>query len=330
MAHRHRGFLCRQEPPAAACRPCQGDRRLRSAARGFLRRHRRHGDGCRCRHPGAGLGDARSLLRSRRKRGRPPLGARLRRAARPKARGSRIISAAPFSSPIFCATSTKTRRSSRLYLPREALHAAGIKATTPRRGSRQPTARRSLRSGHCPGARAFCRSRKDHGAMPAPERACAAADGRSLPGDSCGRGGARLCSAARESAGAPAALSSCLAAPRPHLMPAKDPHHRRGPRRPRSGAPARRRIATHRALRSRAAGRRPLPLLFRCDVGDGDRQRQSSAACPAIARRSRFCARWERGPARRTGERRIRLHRSCFRAALALAAERCWRFPGGS
>ncbi len=54
-------------------------------ARGFLRRHRRHGNGCRGRYPGARLHDARSLLRSRRERGRPAFGARLRRAARAKA-----------------------------------------------------------------------------------------------------------------------------------------------------------------------------------------------------------------------------------------------------
>ena len=85
-------------------------RALRPAARGFSRRDRRHGDGRRRRHPRAGLGDARPLLRPRRERRRPPIGPHLRPRAAHRRSASRIISAARCSSPTSCATSTRTRR----------------------------------------------------------------------------------------------------------------------------------------------------------------------------------------------------------------------------
>ena len=83
---------------------------------------------------------------------------------------SRIISAARCSSPISCATSTRTPAIGRLYLPREALRAAGIAATDPATVLSQPGARPGLRAGGRARARAFRRGRRDHGAQPAPRR----------------------------------------------------------------------------------------------------------------------------------------------------------------
>ena len=53
--------------------PRRAGQGVRPAARGFPGRDRRHGDGRRRRHPRAGLGDARCLLRPRRERGRAAL-----------------------------------------------------------------------------------------------------------------------------------------------------------------------------------------------------------------------------------------------------------------
>ena len=67
---------------AAARRPGAGGARIRPAARGFPRRHRRHGDGCGRRYPRAGPRHARPLLRPRRERGRAAVGARVRHGRR--------------------------------------------------------------------------------------------------------------------------------------------------------------------------------------------------------------------------------------------------------
>ena len=75
---------------------------------------------------GRPTGDPRPLLRPGRERGRPAVGPRLRHGRSSRAKRSPIISAARCSSPTSCATSTRTRRSGRLYLPREALQSAGI------------------------------------------------------------------------------------------------------------------------------------------------------------------------------------------------------------
>ena len=85
LAARHRRALCRQAP-AQLARPRAGrSRRVRPAARGFPGRHRRHGDGRRRRHPRARSGHARPLLRPRRERGRPAVGAGLRHGGRRRA-----------------------------------------------------------------------------------------------------------------------------------------------------------------------------------------------------------------------------------------------------
>ena len=68
----------------------------------------------------------------------------------------------------------------RLYLPREALQAAGIAATEPRDGSGASGDRQGLRRHRRAGARATSASKGDHGAKPAPRRAGAADHGRGL------------------------------------------------------------------------------------------------------------------------------------------------------
>ena len=84
------------------------DRRpLSICGRGFPRHHRRHGDGCRARHPRAEPRRARSLLRPRRQRGRAALGAHFRRRQSRPPIASRIISAARCSSPTSCAISPR-------------------------------------------------------------------------------------------------------------------------------------------------------------------------------------------------------------------------------
>ena len=96
-------------PPLAA--PGAGGARIRPQARGFHRRHRRHGDGRGRRHPRTGPRHARPLLRPGRLRGRTPFGARVRNDAEPRAVRSPIIWGARCSSPTFCAISTRTLRS---------------------------------------------------------------------------------------------------------------------------------------------------------------------------------------------------------------------------
>ena len=89
----------------ARCSPPM--RRLQAAARGFPRHHRRHGDGCRARHPRARPRRARSLLRPGRERGRPAVGARFRRRSSARRSGRAGISAARCSSPTSCAISPR-------------------------------------------------------------------------------------------------------------------------------------------------------------------------------------------------------------------------------
>ena len=106
VAQGHRRGLCRQGAVAAGGLS-RDHQALRSAARGFPRRHRRHGDGRARGHPRAGLGDARSLLRPRRQRRRPPVGQRVRFDSAKTASRSRITSVARCSSPTSCATSMR-------------------------------------------------------------------------------------------------------------------------------------------------------------------------------------------------------------------------------
>ena len=106
-------------------------------------------------HPRSGLGDARPLLRPGRERRRAAFGAHFRPAGRAAARRSPIISAARCSSPTSCATSTRTRAIGRLYLPREALAAAGVTTDDPLEAARGPEARCGLRRGGRARAPAF-------------------------------------------------------------------------------------------------------------------------------------------------------------------------------
>ena len=80
LARRYRRALCRRSRRSSwRARPGGAQFDL---ARRFSRRHRRHGDGRRRRYPRARSGDARSLLRPRRLRGRAALGAGVRHGAR--------------------------------------------------------------------------------------------------------------------------------------------------------------------------------------------------------------------------------------------------------
>ena len=144
VAEADRGDLCRAAA-AGVARAGRGGARLRAPQGGFPGRDRRHGNGCGAGYPRAGLGDARSLLRSRRQRGRAPVGAGVRHWANRTASSSRIISAARCNSPTSCATSTRTPEIGRLYLPREELRKAGIVTTDPQAVLSSPGLRRSAR-----------------------------------------------------------------------------------------------------------------------------------------------------------------------------------------
>ena len=89
-------------------RPRRPGAQIRPQARGFPRRHRRHGDGRPRGHPRAELRHARSLLRPGGERGRAAVGPRLRHRRRRRHAARRIISGARCSSPTSCATSTRT------------------------------------------------------------------------------------------------------------------------------------------------------------------------------------------------------------------------------
>ena len=105
------------------------------------------------RSPGAGFCRPRPLLRPRRQcRGRPIVqGLGLGEA---EGRVSPMSSAAPYSSPISSATSTRMPHR-RLYLPREALEDAGIAAREPAAVLADPALDRGLRRGRRPRPRAF-------------------------------------------------------------------------------------------------------------------------------------------------------------------------------
>ena len=96
------------EPPARLAEPGAGGADLRARARGFPRRHRRHGNGRARRYPRARPCDARSLLRPRRQRGRPAERARVRHERRRRHRARVSSRPRACSSPIRCATSTRT------------------------------------------------------------------------------------------------------------------------------------------------------------------------------------------------------------------------------
>ena len=86
---------------AAPARLCRLGENLRPQARGFSRHRRRHGDGCAAGYPRAGSCYARSVLRPRRQRRRPPVGAGVRPArgrrhpARPSSRPRAAIDQHP-------------------------------------------------------------------------------------------------------------------------------------------------------------------------------------------------------------------------------------------
>ncbi len=103
--------------PAAGAGSGAGGRGIPTAAGGFPRPRRRHGDGCARTDPGAEPRHARPLLRPRGERGRPPVGAHLRRCL--ARRGSRRA----FSRPRLAAHQhpARSRRGCR---PRPALSAA--------------------------------------------------------------------------------------------------------------------------------------------------------------------------------------------------------------
>ena len=107
---RCRRALCRR-PAAADARPCSAGPGLRLAREDFSRHHRRHGNGCRRRHPRAGSGDARSLLRSGRERGRASFGAGLRHGPHRRHRARPSSRPRACSSPTSCAISTRMPRS---------------------------------------------------------------------------------------------------------------------------------------------------------------------------------------------------------------------------
>ena len=253
--------------------------RLRLAARGFPRRHRRHGDG-RATAISARPTSRRSISIATAWRARSGrLSVRgLRHAGERGHRRSPIISAAPCSSPISCATSTRTPRIGRLYLPREALaERRHHRHRTRRRCWRMPRSARACADGGR-ARRAFRRRptrswRASPRAMVRAPRIMGAAYRRILRG----AGGARLGGAARTRASSAscafAQIRSCVTR---RMTGAHGPHHRRRSRRPvrrrAAGAsgPARR--------RARGGARRPAAAaapIFDPALDMHDRQRQS-------------------------------------------------------
>ena len=111
MARGHRRALSRRSRRRSSRGLAQAVRSIRSAARGLPRHHRRHGDGCRRRHPRARLARRSIFIAT----ASPARSAGFRCAcsawSTTPASRSRIISAARCSSPTSCATSTKTPRS---------------------------------------------------------------------------------------------------------------------------------------------------------------------------------------------------------------------------
>ena len=248
-------------------RPGAAGARVRSVARGFPDRHRRHGDGRARRHPRAELRDARSLLRSRGERGRTALGACVRPRARTPASCSRIISAGRCSSPTSCAISTRTPASDGSICRARRCSRPASTTTDPATALRSPTLAQACAEAGRTGAHAFRRSRQDHAALPAPRGARAAHHGRGLSLHPRPSGRARLrCAATAGPRLARAARSGSCCDTR-WFDAADHPHHRRRPRRPR------RRGRFDRARRNRRRAR-------------GDHVSPAGAAAPITTPRS--------------------------------------------
>ena len=116
----------------------------------------------------------------------------------------------------------------RLYLPREALQAAGITATDPAAVLAHPALGKACARNRRSRARAeFRKARSDHGAKPAARRARAAHDGRGLSADSRPADRARLCAAARAGPAAARRLRSHRAAQSAVMAPHRPRHRRR-------------------------------------------------------------------------------------------------------
>ena len=249
--------LYRGAPSPRARRACAAVAHIRSAARGFPRRHRRHGDGRDRRHPRARPADARSLLRPRRERRRAAVGARLRHGARRRAR-------ARASSRPRAATDQHPARHRRGRRHRPPLSAARGAASG--RHRRDATRRRSSPIRRSAQACApSCDARESDFARPtrswrkARAAWCARRESWARPiGSISSSWRARLRGAARAVKPLPRAsfCSSCCAISC-DLMSANGPHHRRRPRRPLGGGRARRSGANCRGARGdRAAGGR--------------------------------------------------------------------------
>ena len=131
LAGRSARALRRATAPRTRALPGRSGRGLRPRGSRLPRRHRRHGHGRRRR---------RSARRTSRPSTSTATGSPARWAGcrcgssawrRRPAGPSPTISAAPCSSPTSCATSTRTPAMGRLYLPAEALAAAGIESRDP-------------------------------------------------------------------------------------------------------------------------------------------------------------------------------------------------------
>ena len=107
----------------------------------------------------------------------------------------------------------------RLYLPQEALSAAGITSTEPLRGHRQSCDRSRLRPRRRACERPFCRVRRDPRPKPAPGRAHAPRHERGLSLDPRASRRAWLCSAARARQTAPHATHLDCSVSRHRLTP---------------------------------------------------------------------------------------------------------------
>ena len=296
MAARHRRALCRRSAGQLA-QPGAGGRALSACAReDFLAVIDGMEMDVRADIRAPDLEHARSLLRPRRQRRRPASRARLRHGRSTTASRSRIISAAPCSSPTCCAISTRTPPIGRLYLPRELLQQAGIDVDRP--ASRACASARSAppARGGRRGARAFRAGRRDHGALPAPPGARAAHHGAKPIAASC-EDWSRA--AGRRRAPRPGQQRS-------HLLQIALRHaHSSDGRTFTSSAPALpglsaavrlaagAHVVVHEAARSR---RRPLPLLSRRRARHDDRQRQP---CDPVGQSRR--ARLSRTDRRATG-----------------------------
>ena len=157
---------------------------------------------------------------------------------------SRIISAARCSSPTSCATSTRTPAIGRLYLPREALRAAGITTNDPVDGAREPGARPGLRRMVERARSHFAEADAHHGALPAPTRQGAAHHGRGLP--LILDGWSRAAGAPPRASGPHSARAACCGSSCATRSSdaAHRPHHRRRACRPCRRGAARRRAAS--------------------------------------------------------------------------------------